>query len=37
MGIVLICVVVALVLFAVWNKVRRGSLFWWRDKSGRDS
>ena len=37
MGIVLICVVVALVLFAVWNKVRRGSLFWWRGKGSRDS
>jgi len=26
MDIALICVVVVLVLFAVWNKVRRGSL-----------
>jgi hypothetical protein len=37
MSIVLICVVVALVLFAVWNKVRRRSLFWWRGKGSRDS
>ncbi len=37
MGIALICVVIVLVLFAVWNKVRRGSLFWWRGKSSRDS
>jgi hypothetical protein len=37
MGIVLICLVVFFVLFAGWNKWRRGSLFWWRGKSGRDS
>jgi hypothetical protein len=37
MGIVLICVVVVLVLFAVWNKVRRGSFFWWGGKSSRDT
>ena len=37
MGIVLICGVVFFALFAVWNKWRRGSLFWWRGKSGRDS
>jgi hypothetical protein len=37
MGIALICVVVVLVLFAVWNKARRGSLFWWRSKGSRDS
>jgi hypothetical protein len=36
MVIALICVVV-LVLFAVWNKARRGSLFWWRSKGSRDS
>jgi hypothetical protein len=36
MGIVLICVVVAWVIFAVWNKVHRRSLFWWRDKGRRD-
>ncbi len=29
MGIALICVVVVVVLFAVWNKMRRGSFFWW--------
>ena len=37
MGIVLICVVVGFVLFAVWNKVRRRSWFWWRGKDSRDS
>ena len=37
MGIVLICVVVVLVLFAVWNKVRRGSFFWWSGKRSRDT
>ena len=37
MSIVLICVIAALVLFAVWNKMRRGSLFWWRGKDSRDS
>jgi hypothetical protein len=37
MGIALICVVVVLVLFAVWNKVRRGSLFWWGGKGSRNS
>jgi hypothetical protein len=37
MGIVLICVVVLLVVFAVWNKARRGSFFWWHSKGSRDS
>jgi hypothetical protein len=37
MGIALICVVVVLVLFAGWNKMRRRSLFWWRGKGSRDS
>jgi hypothetical protein len=37
MGIVLICVVVVFVLLAVGNKVRRGSLFWWRGKGSRDT
>jgi hypothetical protein len=37
MGIALICVVVVFVLFAVWNKARRRSLFWWRGKDSRDS
>jgi hypothetical protein len=37
MGIALICVVIVFVLFAAWNKVRRGSLFWWRGKGSRDS
>jgi hypothetical protein len=37
MGIVLICVVVSFAVFAVWNKWRRGSLFWWHGKGGRDS
>jgi hypothetical protein len=37
MDIALICVVVVLVLFAVWNKVRRRSWFWWRGQGGRDS
>ena len=36
MVIALICVAV-FVLFAVWNKVRRRSLFWWRGNGGRDS
>jgi hypothetical protein len=37
MGLVLIFVVVFFALFAVWNKWRRGSFFWWsRGKSGRD-
>jgi hypothetical protein len=30
-------VVVVLVLFAVWNKARRGSFFWWHSKGSRDS
>jgi hypothetical protein len=37
MDIALICVVVVLVLFAVWNKARRGSFFWWHSKGSRDS
>jgi hypothetical protein len=39
MDIALICVVIVLVLFAVWNKVRRRSLLpsWWRRKGSRDS
>jgi hypothetical protein len=36
MDIALICVVVVVVLFSVWNKVHRRSLFWWRGKGGRD-
>jgi hypothetical protein len=36
MSVALICVVVVFVLFAVWSKVRRRSLFWWRGKGGRD-
>jgi hypothetical protein len=37
MDIALICVVVAFVAFAVWSKVRRRSLFWWRGGGGQDS
>jgi hypothetical protein len=46
MGIALICVIVLFVLFALWNKVHRRSLFWWggraalfwwRGKGGRGS
>ena len=36
MSIALVCVVVVFVLFAVWSKVHRRSLFWWRGKGGRD-
>jgi hypothetical protein len=33
----LMCVIVIFVFFAVWNKVRTGSLFGWRVKGRRDS
>jgi hypothetical protein len=37
MDIALICIVIVFVLFAIWNKVHRRSLFWWHGKGGRDS
>lgn len=38
MDIIVFCVVAVFVVFAVFNKVRRGSFFlWWHAKGRRDS
>ena len=37
MDIIVFCVVAVFVVFAVFNKVRRGSFLWWHAKGRRDS